>query len=56
MIKLWKKLIYVRGFHLVWFNVLVKETFGLYFTAQARRYGDKQSGTGQEADIVSRFY
>ena len=32
-----ENLIYARGFHLVWFNVLAKEMFGFYFTAQARR-------------------
>ena len=36
-VQVWKNLVYVRGFHLVWFNVLVKETFGIYFTAQTRR-------------------
>ena len=43
---------YGRG----WFNFVVQGTFGLRRTARARRRGEEQSKTGQDADIVYRFY
>ena len=41
MIELWKNLIYLRGFHLVWFNVLVKKL--LVFSLLLRREGEERS-------------
>ena len=46
-----ENLIYIRVSHLLWLNV-VKGTFGLYCTAWARKRGEEQSKTRQEAETI----
>ena len=49
--------IYVRVLHLLWLNFVVKGTFDRCCTdCSGKGVGDALFGTGQEANIGSRFY
>ena len=51
---MWKNLIYVRGFHLVWFNVFLKER--LVITVLLGRESEERSSPERGGKLTSDLY